>query len=81
MERASEECNYHRPVPADTEMNADGIRIALTISSGIVRLWIDSVFTQHGEKLKDKHELLTRESQPVTGERNERKREREREIH
>ena len=28
-------------------------RIALTISSGIVRLWIDSVFTQHGEKLKE----------------------------
>lgn len=27
--------------------------IALTISSGIVRLWIDSVFTQHGEKLKE----------------------------
>eukprot|EP00439_Symbiodinium_sp_Y106_P072765 s716_g13.t1 len=34
--------------------------IALTISSGIVRLWIDSVFTQHGEKLKDKRKLLTR---------------------
>ncbi|CAK9076327.1 unnamed protein product [Durusdinium trenchii] len=27
--------------------------IALTISSGITRLWIDSVFTQHGEKLKE----------------------------
>ncbi|CAJ1398189.1 unnamed protein product [Effrenium voratum] len=27
--------------------------IALTISSGIVRLWIDAVFTQHSEKLKE----------------------------
>ncbi|CAE7290013.1 dnaJ [Symbiodinium natans] len=27
--------------------------IALTISSGIVRLWIDQVFTQHGDKLKE----------------------------
>ena len=48
---------------------ANWIRIALTISSGIVRLWIDSVFTQHGEKLKDKRKLLTREPQPGERER------------
>ena len=53
-------------------MNANWIRIALTISSGIVRLWIDSVFTQHGEKLKDKRKLLTREPQPGERERAER---------
>eukprot|EP00440_Ansanella_granifera_P041542 gb/GFBE01045050.1/.p1 GENE.gb/GFBE01045050.1/~~gb/GFBE01045050.1/.p1 ORF type:complete len:286 (+),score=80.30 gb/GFBE01045050.1/:1-858(+) len=32
--------------------------VALTISSGIMRLWIDSVQTQHGEKLKEQRKRL-----------------------
>ncbi len=44
----------------DSENLSRFSRIALTISSGIVRLWIDSVFTQHGEKLKEWRTAFTK---------------------